>query len=85
MRLELEFYGPLRDRIGHARQSVEIDRAPSSRGDLVARLAQEMDAAGHLSDPRLRLAVNDEILPAGGALDLKDGDRIAFLSPFSGG
>ncbi|WP_421789064.1 MoaD/ThiS family protein [Hyphobacterium sp.] len=85
MRVTLEFFGPIQDRIGAAELPMSLPAAPSSLESLVALLAAEREGAEHLLDDKLRVAVNDSVLMPGKPLSLKYGDRIAFLSPFSGG
>jgi molybdopterin converting factor small subunit len=85
VRIELEFYGPIQDRMGGARQLAEIDGAPATLDALVAQLAQGLEGGDCLQADHLRIAVNDRLVDRNSQLALADGDRIAFLSPFSGG
>ncbi len=85
MKLTLEFFGPLQDRMGGASAHIDLDRAPQSRADLLDLLTGKLDDTAPLKDPHIRLAINDELYPSANSLSLADGDRIAFLSPFSGG
>lgn len=85
MRLQIEFFGPIQDRFGQASLQLEATTAPTSRDALIDLLADAHDSAAALRDPHLQLAINDVLIPAGMSLQLGDGDRIAFLSPFSGG
>jgi molybdopterin synthase sulfur carrier subunit len=80
MALKLVFLGRLEDAAGEPERAVL--HAPSL--DLVlSGLEGELVAA--LADPRIKLAVNGEIVPDRSALVLADGDELAFLPPVSGG
>ena len=76
---QVSYFGMLAERRGLA------DERLASPAATPAALYQELDAAHRLglavSD--LRAAVNDEFAPWDHPL--KDGDRIAFLPPMSGG
>lgn len=85
MKLTLEFFGPLQDRMGNASAQIDLDRAPQSLADLLSLLTGKLDNSAPLQDPHLRVAINDELCPSADSLSLADGDRVAFLSPFSGG
>lgn len=85
MKLHLEFFGPISDRMQGGGFSVEIDSAPTDRKSLIALIARDHEGAEALDDPHIQIAVNDALVKPGGPLDLSDGDRVAFLSPFSGG
>lgn len=85
MQIELEFYGPIQDRLGGARRSAELDGRPATLASLLDQLADRIDGGDCLHDPHLRIAVNDRLVDRNAQLDLANGDRIAFLSPFSGG
>lgn len=80
MALKLVFLGRLEDAAGEAEREV----IHSARLDqLLAGLETELVAA--LADPRIKLAVNGEIVSDRSALVLADGDELAFLPPVSGG
>ncbi|WP_421789181.1 MoaD/ThiS family protein [Hyphobacterium sp.] len=85
MRIELKFYGPIQDRMGGAGRSVQIAEPPATLADLIQQLAQTFEDSAILQADYLRIAVNDQLVSRHDRLDLADGDRIAFLSPFSGG
>ena len=80
MSLKLVFLGRLEDAAGEAER--EVVHVPSY-GQLLADLETELVAA--LADPRVKLAVNGEIVADRMALVLADGDELAFLPPVSGG
>jgi len=80
MALKLVFLGRLEDAAGEAERSVL--HVPTY-DQLLAGLESELVAA--LADPRVRLAVNGEIVADRAALMLVDGDELAFLPPVSGG
>ncbi|WP_339743842.1 MoaD/ThiS family protein [uncultured Maricaulis sp.] len=82
MALNIRYFAALRDRMGMAEQSV--DHGAGKTGDaLVAWLISRDPAALALTEPSVRLIINDEIAPRSQAL--RDGDTIAFCPPFSGG
>jgi molybdopterin converting factor small subunit len=76
---EVSYFGLLGERRGIPVETVS--HAAASAEDLY----QELDAIHNfgLAIANLRAAVNDEFVPWGHPL--KDGDRIAFLPPMSGG
>ena len=80
MALKLVFLGRLEDAAGEAER--EVLHVPSY-DLLLAGLETELVAA--LADPRIRLAVNGEIVADRAALRFRDGDELAFLPPVSGG
>lgn len=80
MALKLVFLGRLEDAAGEA--ELEVLYVPSY-AQLLAGLETELVAA--LADPRVKLAVNGEIVADRNALLLADGDELAFLPPVSGG
>ena len=85
MRIELEFYGPLQDRIGLARASFDVADPSCSTTALTAEVARHFEGGDALLNPHVRLAVNDAFVASGTELSVKAGDRVAFLAPFSGG
>tara|TARA_R110002072_G_scaffold171065_1_gene324816 strand:+ start:3240 stop:3497 length:258 start_codon:yes stop_codon:yes gene_type:complete len=85
MKLTLEFFGPLQDRMGQAETIVDLAAAPADLTALIGTLAPILDAGEALRDPHLRVAINDQICGSASMPTLKDNDRVAFLSPFSGG
>lgn len=80
MALKLVFLGRLQDAAGEAERLVI--HAPAY-AQVLAGLETELVAA--LADPRVRLAVNGELISDREALVLRDGDELAFLPPVSGG
>ena len=80
MALKLVFLGRLEDTAGEAERLVL--HVPSY-AMVLAELETELVAA--LSDPRIKLAVNGELVNDRAALVLADGDELAFLPPVSGG
>ena len=80
MALKLVFLGRLEDAAREAER--EVVHVPSY-AQLLADLETELVAA--LADPRVKLAVNGEIVADRMALVLADGDELAFLPPVSGG
>jgi molybdopterin converting factor small subunit len=85
VQIELEFFGPIGDRLCEAGGSIELASDPATAGDLLDRLAGKLSGGEALRDPHLRLAINDRLVDRGAPVQLKDGDRVAILSPFSGG
>ena len=82
MALNIRYFAALRDRMGMAEQSVD-PKAGITGDALVAWLITRDPAAQALTEPSVRLIINDEIAPR--SLALRDGDTIAFCPPFSGG
>jgi sulfur-carrier protein len=80
MALRLVFLGRLEDAAGEAERLVI--HAPSY-AQVLAGLETDLVAA--LADPRVRLAVNGQLVNDRAALVLADGDELAFLPPVSGG
>lgn len=80
MALRLVFLGRLEDAAGEPERDVIH---VSSYAQVLAGLETGLVAA--LADPRIKLAVNGEIVGDRGALVLADGDELAFLPPVSGG
>ena len=80
MALKLVFLGRLEDAAGEAER--EVMHAPSL-DRVLAGLETELVAA--LANPRIRLAVNGELIADRSLLVLADGDELAFLPPVSGG
>jgi molybdopterin synthase sulfur carrier subunit len=81
IRLNVLFFGRLKDAIGHAQESIEI--ASGSRiEDLFANCAARYPA---LADHRTAIAVSRNHEFAAWTTPLQPGDEIAFLPPVSGG
>ncbi len=85
MRLEFEFFGSLQDRMGGRTMQVEADIAPTTIDGLMGLVTQSARDRAALQAPHIRLAVNDRIIARDSLPDMRDGDRIAVMSPFSGG
>jgi molybdopterin synthase sulfur carrier subunit len=80
MALKLVFLGRLEDAAGEPERLVIH---ASSYAQVLANLETDLVAA--LADPRIKLAVNGEIIADRSGLVLADGDELAFLPPVSGG
>ena len=81
VRLNVLFFGRLKDAVGHAQESIEI--RPNSRiEDLFAECAERYPA---LAEHRRAVAVSRNREFAAWSTELKPGDEIAFLPPVSGG
>ncbi len=85
MQVKLEFFGPVRDRIGGVPDTLILDVSPPSLDRLAAILASQIENGDVLRDPHLRFAINDQLVTPEQRIKLGEGDRIAILSPFSGG
>ena len=81
MRLNVLFFGRLKDTIGHAQESVEIP-SDSRIEDLFAHCAARYPA---LAEHRPAIAVSRNREFAAWATPLQSGDEVAFLPPVSGG
>ena len=79
MALKLVFLGRLEDAAGQGER--DVPHVPSLP-QLLNGLESELVAA---LAPRIRLAVNGEIVSDRNSLLLDDGDELAFLPPVSGG
>ncbi len=80
MALKLVFLGRLEGAAGEPERDVMHVPTYSL---LLAGLETDLVAA--LADPRVKLAVNGEIVADRSSLVLIDGDELAFLPPVSGG
>jgi len=85
MQFELEFFGPLQDRLGSRTAIIRTPSAPTSIDDLITLIAETTRGGEALRADHIRLAINDRMVSRNAPLSLGDGDRIAFMSPFSGG
>jgi molybdopterin converting factor subunit 1 len=81
IRLNVLFFGRLKDTIGHGQESIEI--APDSRiEDLFARFVARYPG---LAEHRRAIAVSRNQEFAAWTTPLQPGDEVAFLPPVSGG
>lgn len=80
MAVKLVFLGRLEDAAGVAHREV-----PASATLDAVLAALEPELRGVLTGDRVRIAVNGALVAGGQAVDLHDGDEIAFLPPVSGG
>jgi molybdopterin synthase sulfur carrier subunit len=80
MALKLVFLGRLVDVAGAAER--EVAPVPSIAA-LLAGLEPDLSAV--LAGPRVRIAVNGNLVADRGVFTLRDGDEVAFLPPVSGG
>lgn len=79
MRVEVTYFAMLREQAGVAEETVQC-----REGDAAQLYAQLRDSHGFsLERSRLRVAVNDAF--ADWDAPLRDGDRVAFIPPVSGG
>ena len=81
MRVEVLFFGVLKEVAGSARETVEL-QAGATAGGLIAVL-RERTSNRHEVWARLAVAVNR--VYAGREAVLADGDEVALLPPVSGG
>lgn len=80
MALKLVFLGRLEDAAGEPERAVL--HVPGY--DLLLA-GLETDLVAALADPRIKLAVNGEIVSDRASMVFADGDELAFLPPVSGG
>ena len=81
MKLQLLYFGILRERLGRREESREL-RDGSTVAELMATLA-ESHGIFALGAGSLRVAVNREYVD--GAHVLRDGDEVAVIPPVAGG
>lgn len=79
MAARLVFLGRLQDVAGGAEREV----GPGALADILTTLSPELALA--ITDERVRWALNGELIGEHGAIDLAEGDELAFLPPVSGG
>ena len=82
MQIELLYFAQLKERFGTDRECFDIGEDGRSIRDVVAELARRADRH-HLAELPLSFAVNEEHVDADHTL--ADGDRLAILTPVSGG
>ncbi|WP_323760438.1 MoaD/ThiS family protein [Maricaulis sp.] len=85
MQLELEFFGPLQDQMGSRAVRIQAEHAPHTVDQLIDLIAATHQGSDALRACHVRLALNDRMIKPNAPLKLNNGDRIAFMSPFSGG
>lgn len=78
-KVHVQYFAILREQRGTAEEIVVSD-APNA-----GALYEELRARHRFSLPaaRIRVAINDEFVPA--ATPLRDGDRLVFIPPVAGG
>ncbi len=81
MKIELLFFGVLKDVLSRSRETVELQDGATVR-ELLARYARELPQFEKLL-PSLAISVNREYAEIG--RPLRDGDEVALLPPVSGG
>ena len=81
IRLNVLFFGRLKDAIGHGQESIEIP-AESSIEDLFAQCVARYPG---LAEHRRAIAVSRNREFAAWSTALQPGDEVAFLPPVSGG
>lgn len=79
----LTFFGKLSDLTGQMMETVSLPSDVTSTDTLCAWLEETRGLKGVLTDPSIRIALNDEILHA--PAPLTDADDVAFLPPVGGG
>ena len=80
--ITVKLFAMLRDRVGADILSVNTEARTVA--DLLAHLAQEYPPLAELmAGGRLLVSVNEEFAAQGA--QLKDGDEVALMPPFSGG
>lgn len=85
MRVSIELYGPVSDSMRNVDSAIDIEPSPRSLDALRDVLSCALPDGDALKAPHLRIAINDVLIGPDSTLELKDGDRVAILSPFSGG
>jgi len=81
MKIELLYFAQLKEVLGTTRELIEVANGQTA-AELAALLRNQprWEAISHLP---LSFAVNEELVDGGHVL--RDGDRLAFLTPISGG
>ena len=81
--MQLTYFGKLSDIAGTMTEKVTLPETVQDTGSLVRWLEDERGWSGVLSEPSIRIALNDEIISE--AKPVSDADDIAFLPPVGGG
>lgn len=79
----LTYFGKLSDITGKMTESIALPESVVNTDLLCEWLEGTYDAPGLLTDPTIRIALNDEILQTPALIS--DADDIAFLPPVGGG
>jgi molybdopterin converting factor small subunit len=82
MRVNVVFYGGLKQAVGVKRQALELDREKLTVAELVDVLAGQYPALGPHLDTVAYVVGNEIVEPD---YVLRDGDEAALLPPVSGG
>ncbi len=77
MKIKVKFFASLRDRIGRAEESLDIEGSSVTVADVWSKVAEEPIPDGVL------IAVNMEYTD--GSHSLSEGDEVAFFPPVTGG
>jgi len=81
---KLVFLGRLRELAGYSEKEAALPDGVETAADVVVWLTEaDPDLGAALTDPSVRVAVNQELIAL--ADPVADGDEIAFLPPMSGG
>lgn len=80
--LTLSFHGEIADRMGRERR-LALAAEAACVGEVRAELARRDEAASALLDPRIRAAVDAEVVDD--AAPVRSGQQIMFFSVVSGG
>lgn len=79
----LEYFGKLADLAQTERENVDLPAHLSDTDDLRAWLCSTRGWGEDISDPRVRIAINDSVCAEPSPINQTD--RIAFLPPVGGG
>ena len=84
MRLHIRYFARIRDLMGRSEETVELEDNDLDGAGLIDWLsARTPEIADQLHDPSIRLVLNEEFC----TMDhqIRDGDAVALVPPFSGG
>lgn len=85
MQVEIEFFGPVQDQAGTNSMVLDLSADTASLDDVLAALSSALPDGAKIDTHLLRFARNDELIADRATIKLENGDRLALLSPFSGG